>query len=125
MRKLILKKCPSCGALVKVVNDCKCSCNFECCGEKLKDVEVNSKEAAFEKHIPTYEIKDNKIIVKVNHVMDSDHFIEWICFVNDKKEEYVYLNPNEEDKATATFDYSKGTLYSYCNKHGLWMKNIE
>ena len=123
MRKLILKKCSSCGALVKVIDDCKCSCNFECCGKKLIDVEVNSKDASFEKHIPEYEIKDDKIIVKVNHVMDPDHFIERICFVNDEKEEYIYLKPNSD--AIASFDYSKGTIYSYCNKHGLWMQEIK
>ena len=123
MRKLMLKKCSSCGAIVKVIKDCKCSCNFECCGKKLVDVDINSKDAAFEKHIPEYEVKDGKIIVKVNHVMESEHFIEWICFVNDEKEEYVYLNPNSD--ATATFNYSKGILYSYCNKHGLWGKEID
>ena len=123
MRKLVLKKCSSCGALVEVIEDCKCSCNFECCGKKLIDLEINSKDAAYEKHIPEYEIKDGKILVRVNHIMDTDHFIEWICFVNDERKEYIYLKPNSD--AVATFTYSKGTIYSYCNKHGLWMNEIK
>ena len=109
MRKLMLKKCSSCGATVKVIKDCKCSCNFECCGKRLVDLDINSKDAAFEKHIPEYEIKDDKLIVRVNHVMDSDHFIEWICFVNDEREDYVYLNPGED--ATATFEYSASAIW--------------
>lgn len=123
MNKLMLKKCNSCGAMVKVIENCNCKCGFECCGEKMVDVLPNSVDAAFEKHVPTYERKDNKLEVRVNHVMEEDHYIEWIALVTDKKEEYVYLKPNE-DAVVVFDDVSSGTLYSYCNKHGLWKKEI-
>lgn len=124
MKNLIIKKCLKCGAIVKVINDCNCEkCGIYCCDEKMIEVKANSIDASHEKHIPTYEIKDNKIIVRVNHVMDSDHYIEWICFITEKSEEYVYLNPNEE--AVAIFNEAKGILYSYCNKHGLWMEEVK
>ena len=124
MIDLIIKKCTHCGALIKVINDCNCSdCEIMCCNEKMEKIVANSTDAAFEKHIPVYEIKNDKLIVRVNHVMDIDHFIEWICLVKDEKEEYVYFNPGKE--ATAIFENSKGTLYSYCNKHGLWMQKIK
>lgn len=119
MRKLILKRCQDCGAVVKVINDCNCEdCSITCCGKEMKEIKSNLSDAAFEKHIPTYEIKDDKILVRVNHVMEDEHFIEWICFVTDDSEEYIYLKPNDE--ATVTFNKNKGILYSYCNKHGLW-----
>ena len=120
MRELKLKKCLECNTLVKVMNNGE---KLICCNREMIDVKANSTDAAFEKHVPTYEINGDKLEVSVNHVMESDHFIEWICFINDEREEYVYLNPNS--CATATFDYSKGTLYSYCNKHGLWEKEID
>lgn len=123
MNKLMLKKCNSCGAMVKVIENCNCKCGFECCGEKMVDVLPNSVDAAFEKHVPTYERKDNKLEVRVNHVMEEDHYIEWIALVTDNKEEYVYLKPNE-DAVVVFDDVSSGTLYSYCNKHGLWEKKI-
>lgn len=123
MNKLMLKKCNSCGAMVKVIENCNCKCGFECCGEKMVDVLPNSVDAAFEKHVPTYERKDNKLEVRVNHVMEEDHYIEWIALVTDNKEEYVYLKPNE-DAVVVFDDVSSGTLYSYCNKHGLWKKEI-
>lgn len=124
MKNLIIKKCSKCGATVKIINDCNCEdCGIVCCNEKMKEIKANSQDAAPEKHIPTYEIKDNKIMVHVNHVMDSDHYIECICFVTEKGEEYIYLNPNEE--AVATFNEEKGILYSYCNKHGLWMEEVK
>ena len=53
--------------------------------------------------------------------MDKDHFIEWICFKTENREEFVYL----KDEAKATFPYQKGTLYAYCNKHGLWSKEVQ
>ena len=123
MKELKLKKCLKCGALVKVVEDCTCAnCGITCCGEEMSLVRPNSVDAAFEKHVPTYEITDDNIIVNVNHVMDSDHYIEWIAFINDCKEEFIYLKPGE--KAEVKFKNEKGIIYSYCNKHGLWMKEI-
>lgn len=124
MKELILKKCTDCGAIVKVINDCSCeNCGIMCCGKEMVEIKPNSTDAAFEKHIPTYEIVDDKIVVKVNHVMDSNHYIEWICFVTKDSEDYTYLKPNSE--AIATYEKSEGTLYSYCNKHGLWVQEIK
>ena len=123
MRELKLKKCLNCGAMIKVIEDCHCACNFICCDEKMTDIKPNTEEAAVEKHLPTYEVKDDKIEVQVNHVMDADHYIEWISFVSENREETVYLEPGMDAKAV--FLYQKGTLYSYCNKHGLWSEAVK
>ena len=123
MKELKLRKCNSCGATVKVLTDCNCPCGIICCEEKMEEVVPNSVEASFEKHLPTYEIVDNKIKVKVNHVMEDDHYIEWVTFVTNDKEETVYFNSGET--AEAEFPYEKGILYSYCNIHGLWMSKVD
>ncbi len=124
-KELVLKKCLKCGALVKVMNACKCKdCNLSCCGEKMITVKPNSVDAAFEKHVPTYEKEGNKLIVKVNHVMESDHYIEWICLITEEKEEYKYFKPEQEAIAVFT-DVEEGILYAYCNKHGLWKSEIK
>ena len=125
MKKLVIKKCSKCGALVKVLNDCTCDdCGITCCGEVMNEVKPNSTDAAFEKHVPTYERKENKLEVKVNHVMDDDHYIEWICFITESREEYIYFEPGIE--ATGVFDdVNTGKLYAYCNKHGLWETTVE
>lgn len=123
--ELIIKKCSKCGAMVKVIEDCKCNnCGIQCCGEEMKIMVPNSVDAAVEKHVPTYEIIDNEIIVKVNHVMEKEHYIEWISLVKENKEYKVKLYP--EQNAEARFPYIKGaTIYSYCNKHGLWKEEVE
>jgi len=122
--ELKIKKCLKCGAMIKVIEDCNCKeCGFTCCGQTMKEMSANSVEAAIEKHIPTYEVEEDKLIVRVNHVMENEHFIEWICLKTEEKEEYVSLKEKEE--AVAIFEkVSEGTLYAYCNKHGLWKMDI-
>lgn len=124
-KELVLRKCAKCGALVKVIKDCICEdCGISCCKESMILVKPNSVDAAFEKHIPTYEKDGDTLTVKVNHVMESDHHIEWICILTEEKEEYKYFKPEEE--ATVVFNnVENGTLYAYCNKHGLWKSEIK
>ena len=123
--ELIIKKCNNCGAIVKVIKDCNCNgCGIMCCNEPMHKLEPNSVDAAVEKHVPTYEVIDDEIVVKVNHVMEKEHFIEWICLVKENKEYVVNLYPEQE--ATCRFPYIKGsTLYAYCNKHGLWKTDVK
>ena len=83
---LIIKKCMSCGAIVKVLKDCTCNnCGIKCCGEEMQILLPNSVDAAIEKHVPTYEKVEDEILVKVNHVMEKEHFIEWISLVKENK----------------------------------------
>ena len=105
-KELIIKKCNHCGGMVEVIKDCKI------------------KWAAIEKHIPTYEKTIEGIFVRVNHVMEKEHYIEWIALVTDNKEYKVTLYP--EQNAECEFPYVPGsTLYAYCNKHGLWKQTVE
>lgn len=123
--ELVIKKCNRCGATVKVIEDCNCEgCGIVCCGEPMQVMVPNSVDAAVEKHVPTYEILDDELVVKVNHVMEKEHFIEWIALVKGNKEYTVKLYPEQD--AVARFPYLKGaTLYAYCNKHGLWKAEVE
>ena len=124
-KELVVKKCFKCGAMVKVLKDCHCGeCGFECCGEQMKTLVPNSVDAAVEKHVPTYEVKDGKIFVKVNHVMEEEHYIEFIAYASEKGIQKVFLKPNTAAKAEFVYD-GKGELYSYCNKHLLWKTEVK
>ena len=125
MGELVVKKCLKCGALVKVLKDCKCdNCGIKCCSEQMVELKPNSVDASFEKHVPTYEVRDGKIYVKVNHVMEEDHYIEWISIVFDKKEVTKYFNPGDEPEMHCKY-VPGSTIYAYCNKHALWKKEVE
>lgn len=123
--ELKIKKCTKCGLLMKVMSNCVDNeCETLCCGKPMMELKANAVDAAPEKHVPIYEIKNDCIEVKVNHVMEVDHWIEWICLKTEKKEAFVYLNPSED--ASAVFKNVKsGVLYAYCNKHGLWKTEID
>lgn len=123
--ELIIKRCKSCGAMVKVLKDCTCeNCGIKCCGEEMEILVPNSVDASLEKHIPTYEKVEDEIFVKVNHPMEKEHYIEWVTLVKDNKEYTVNLYP--EQNAECRFKYIPGsTIYAYCNKHGLWKKDVD
>lgn len=122
--ELIIKKCQSCGALVKVLSDCTCeNCGIKCCSKEMEKLIPNSVDASFEKHIPTYEKVEDEIYVTLNHPMEKEHYIEWICLVKDNTEYMIKLYP--EQACEARFKYIPGsTIYSYCNKHELWSKDV-
>ena len=123
--ELKIKRCLKCGSVIKVIKDCNCKdCGIICCHEQMKVITTNSTEAAVEKHVPIYEIENDKLKVVVNHIMDEDHFIEWVCLKTKNKENYVYFKSNEE-AITIFENVDDGILYSYCNKHGLWSTKIE
>lgn len=123
-KELVIRKCKHCGAVIKVLQECHCACGFECCGEKMDVLVPNSVDAAVEKHVPTYEVRDGKLFVTVNHVMEEDHYIEWITVVMGDKEVTTYLNPGEEPVAHCKY-VPGSTIYAYCNKHQLWKKDVE
>ncbi len=124
-KELVIKKCKNCGSIVKVIKDCNCKdCGVKCCGDTMDKLVPNSVDAAVEKHVPNVEVIGDKIKVTVNHVMEDEHFIEWASCVTDKKECTQYFKPGEE--AVAEFEYVPGSkVYAYCNKHGLWSKEVE
>ena len=115
-------KCPICGNIVGLIEGDMG--HITCCGKPMEEMVANTTDAAVEKHIPVYEKVEDEIFVKVNHVMEKEHYIEWIALVTDNKEHTINLYP--EQNAEARFPYIPGaTLYAYCNKHGLWKTEVK
>ena len=57
--------------------------------------------------------------VKVNHVMEPEHYIEFIALCSDKINQKVFLQPGE--LPVVKFAYVKGSkVYAYCNKDGMF-----
>lgn len=121
----ILKRCLKCGALVEVLKDCKCEdCGIQCCGQAMQEVKANTVECAVEKHLPQVEVAGNYVIVTVNHVMEAEHYIEWVGVAGENVSARKFFKPNDTIKAV--FPYIKGScVYAYCNKHGLWSTRVE
>ena len=125
LMEFMIKKCQKCGAVVEVQHDCTCKdCGINCCGQQMVELKPNSVDASFEKHVPQYEIDGSAMKVFVNHVMEEDHFIEWIAVMSENKITKVFFKPG--DNPEAVFHYAKGAkLFAFCNKHGLWTNDVK
>lgn len=117
-------KCKKCGKVINILNDL--DTKTICCNEEMEELIPNTVDAAFEKHVPSINVKDNVVYVQigeVEHPMTDEHHIEWIMC--EYKDAYIVkkLNPNE--KAVAYFDNKENIkIYAYCNLHGLWTKEL-
>ncbi len=120
-----LYRCPICGNIVWLM---KGNVNLvRCCGRELEEIACNTVDASLEKHVPIYNIINDKIEVLVGdvmHPMESEHYIMWIAKVTDTSVNMKKLYPNSEPKLE--FEYIKDSkIYSYCNLHGLWMSEVK
>ena len=115
--------CKHCGNIIAKVKDA--GVPVVCCGEKMAELVPGTTEAAHEKHIPVYEVKDNVVNVtvgSVEHPMLDVHYIEWISLQTNYGNQRKALNPGDAPKAS--FALLEGeqieAVYAYCNLHGLW-----
>ena len=83
-------------------------------------IKENDVDAAFEKHVPQMLKNGNQVEVFVNHVMEEDHYIEWICVDYGREQILHHFHPGEEPKIVVSYQENM-KAYSYCNKHSLWM----
>lgn len=117
--------CEHCGNIVEVVKDA--GVPIMCCGQKMTELVPGTTDAAVEKHVPVYEVKDGKVYVKVGeveHPMLEEHYIEWISIQTNKGIQRKALAPGEKPEAVFAIceDETVAAVYAYCNLHGLWKK---
>ena len=116
-------RCKKCGQMVAIVE--KKGCPIMCCGEPMEEIVAGTSDGALEKHVPVYEVKDNKVYVKVGevaHPMLEQHYIEWIALQTREGNQRKALKPG--DAPEAVFAITDGdeveTVYAYCNLHSLF-----
>ena len=116
-------RCEKCKKMIAMVKGSPCP--TMCCGEAMKEIVPGTTEASAEKHIPVYEIRDNKVYVTVGsalHPMEEKHYIEWIALQTKTGNQRRALSPGMEPKAC--FAICEGdeveAVYAYCNLHSLW-----
>ena len=88
-------------------------------------VEANSVDAAVEKHVPSIDLQRDGHIIhvtvgEVEHPMTDEHFIEWVALEADDRLEVHYLKPGQTPATFFAGGVKSGTIYAYCNLHGLW-----
>ena len=118
--------CKKCGNVVLKLEDK--SEALVCCGEKMTLVDANTTEAATEKHLPVYEIKDGMINIKVGeveHPMTEEHYISFIILAS--ADNYMIKKLKAKDKPEASFPYSSeyNNTHAYCHLHSLLLTEIK
>lgn len=124
MANVVFYRCEVCGNMVALIKNG--GGTLVCCGQDMKKLEANSTDAATEKHVPVVVKEDGKIKVTVGstiHPMLDTHYIEWIALDTGDRLQIAYLKPGMEPKAVFE-DAAAGTVYEYCNLHGLWKAEI-
>lgn len=120
MENIEFYRCNVCGNMVAKIRNG--GGELVCCGKPMEKLEANTTDASHEKHVPVITKENGKIKVVVGsvpHPMLPEHHIEWIALVAGDKVQFEFLQPGREPKAEFN-EADKGTIYEYCNIHGLW-----
>lgn len=108
--------CPICGNVLYSSGEATISC----CGTTLPPLEPEDDTGEAPARI---EISDGEVYVAIDHAMQKDHFVSFLAYVTTDHHYLRKLYP--EQRAEARFPYKgSGTIYSYCNRHGLSAQKI-
>lgn len=119
--------CPLCGNVIHATGEASISC----CGIALPVLEVENaiegkipaapESAAVDPsvHLPQVDVADGEVYLTMEHPMGKDHFISFVAYVTTDQVFFRKLYP--EQTADARFPYrGPGTMFAYCNRHGLF-----
>ena len=114
LRRCKFYVCPICGNIIHSTG----SAVVSCCGVTLPPLEA---EEADGDHAVTVEQVEDEQFVTVHHPMTKEHFISFLAYVTCDRVQLVKLYP-EGEAQTRLQMRGLGTLYYYCNRHGLYKK---
>lgn len=116
MHKSKFYVCPVCGNVIFAAGEGA----FSCCGVQLPPLEAEQDE---EEHKIVTETIEGDLFVSMQHPMEKTHFISFFALVTADRVQLVKLYPEQD--ASARFPVrGRGTLYAYCNRHGLFSKRL-
>ena len=108
--------CPICGNIFHSTG----SAMISCCGVTLPALEA---EQADEEHEIKCEKIEDEFFISIQHPMTKEHYISFVVYCTGERFESVKLYP-ESSIEVRFFSRGHGTLYWYCNHHGLFKKRI-
>jgi DNA-binding XRE family transcriptional regulator/desulfoferrodoxin (superoxide reductase-like protein) len=108
--------CPVCGNVIHSTG----SGAFSCCGISLPVLEA---EECDKDHAIGVETIESDYYVTIEHPMDKQHYISFFAYVTGGRVQLAKLYP-EQDAQTRFPMSGHGIIYAYCNRNGLFKKNI-
>ena len=108
--------CPVCGNVIHANGNAVISC----CGITLPALEVSEADS---EHEITVETVEDESFITVKHSMTKQHYISFAAFVSSDRMQLVKFYP-EGNAETRMNLRGGGTLYIYCNRHGLMKQKV-
>ncbi len=116
MKKIKFYVCPDCGNVITGTGEA----DISCCGRKLLPVSLNTAD---DNHQATIELIENDYYITFAHEMSKAHYISFAAFVSSDRVLLIKLYPEQNPELRFPRMY-RGTLYYYCNGHGLFVKSL-
>ena len=104
--------CPVCGNVIHALSEG----SFSCCGVQLAPCEAEEPD---DDHAITVERIEDEWYITLDHPMTKDHYFSFIAYVNTGGITLAKLYPEQEAAARIRVGMS-GTIFAYCNRHGLF-----
>ena len=108
--------CPICGNAIHSTG----SSLVSCCGITLPPL---GAEEADDDHTITIENVEDEHFVTIHHPMTKQHFISFVAFITSDRLQMVKLYP-EGNAETRLQLRGRGSVYYYCNRHGLFRRKV-
>ena len=116
MARMRFYVCPVCGNILWSVGEGA----FSCCGVSLPPLEPEEPDGD---HRIQVERVEDEWYVTLAHPMTKDHYLSFMAYVTTDRVTLRKLYP--EQSAESRFPMAgHGTLYVYCNHHGLYQTRI-
>lgn len=106
--------CPICGNVIHTFGNAVVSC----CGITLPALEAEETD---DDHMVSIENVEDEHFITIRHPMTKAHYISFVAFVTSDRIQMVKLYP-EGNAQTRLQLRGMGSLYYYCNQHGLFRK---
>ena len=104
--------CPICGNVLHSIGDSRVSC----CGITLPALEAEEADPAHMLHIEPVE---DEYFLTLDHPMTKQHYISFLAFLTSDRVQFLKLYPEGNAESRMQLR-GLGTLYWYCNRHGLF-----
>ena len=108
--------CPLCGNIIHTTG----AALISCCGITLPALEPEETDS---RHGITIEKVEDEHFLTVHHPMTKDHFISFLAFVSSDRLQLVKFYP-EGNAETRLQLRGRGSVYYYCNRHGLFRRKV-
>lgn len=124
IKKKSIYKCDVCGNIVESLWDGKPS--ISCCNQSMRELTMNTTDAAVEKHVPIIIREGKKVTVKVGevaHPMTPDHYILFVELISGNtvmRRDFVEGDTVAEAFFFVDDENAQLQAREFCNKHGFW-----